>query len=156
MPMRRLPSSHAGGSGSGSGSGRYSSSGSNCVSRIMASSGMLARKLLGVLNSLFYHTLQLRTRPSVDPRNTSHAKVAANSITSLGAAAGFCALWRDVSSLHIHGTASVVAIVVAHPIGEITAAGFVAALGCQIEIQVGTDEEFVTAAEGRVGMEEVS
>src|SRR5208283_3110025 len=54
MPIRRLPSVHAGGCGSGSGSGRYSSSGSNCV---LSMSGNSAMPLLShQINPSFYHT----------------------------------------------------------------------------------------------------
>ncbi|PYU82693.1 MAG: hypothetical protein DMG50_10515 [Acidobacteria bacterium] len=58
MPIRKLPSIHAGGSGSGSGSGRYSSSGSNSGGWTMGCSGVTGEIFCSVINQLFYHTRQ--------------------------------------------------------------------------------------------------
>src|SRR5579883_405352 len=56
MPIRRLPSIHAGGPGSGSGTGTYSSSGSNFVFSIIGNSAISA-----LLNAKSSHLLNLHS-----------------------------------------------------------------------------------------------
>jgi len=64
--------------------------------------------------------------------------------------------WRDVSSLPIDRTACMVAIVMAHPIGEFAAAGLVAAFGREVEIHISAYQEFVASPVGRVGVEDTA
>src|SRR6516165_10797640 len=55
MPIRRLPSIHAGGCGSGSGPGTYSSSGSNFVFAMIGYSVIPVPILPQFINFIFYH-----------------------------------------------------------------------------------------------------
>src|SRR5215469_4619635 len=55
IPIRRLPSIHAGGCGSGSGPGTYSSSGSNFVFAMIGYSVIPVPILPQFINFIFYH-----------------------------------------------------------------------------------------------------
>ena len=72
---------------------------------------------------------------------------------TLQAVVDFRRLRCDISSLLIHMPTCAIAILVADPVGEIAPNGFVAAPGSQVEVHVSTDEEFVAAAVGRIGVE---
>src|SRR5262249_32814005 len=72
----------------------------------------------------------------------------------LRAAGGRPAGWRDASSLPIDRPAWLGAIVMAHPVGEVAAAGLVAAFGREVAVRISADQEGVASAVGRVGVEE--